>query len=286
MREYTTTREPSLIREMNVGDHFILDAINDGFPLSTVVSTDNFLKTDASVYNLSVLLSPAPETPAVWERLSDLAAKGRQVIVYGTPERLAMLSPLPGMLLVDATAEPSALREALAACGYEITFRKKVEGKPPTLAISRARNALMFSVYSANTTTAAAFRFPLGAPILCGAECEMENGASVYRFSRGELRECRVFVSQDGGVISCREAAPVNARFRRSIHIAGLSGATVRLFPEPGCECAVTLGRGADHKPVYDKRFRLVHDELLGDYLLGEQVDGDIYFRIGHKGTR
>jgi hypothetical protein len=114
----------------------------------------------------------------------------------------------------------------------------------------------------------------------------MEKGASVYRFGRGELRECRVFVSQDGGVISCREAAPVNARFRRSIHIAGLSGATVRLFPEPGCECAVTLGREADHKPVYDKRFRLVHDELLGDYLLGEQVDGDIYFRIGHKGTR
>ena len=37
---------------------------------------------------------------------------------------------------------------------------------------------------------------------------------------------------------------------------------------------------------LWDERFRLVHDDVLGDYLLGEHVDGHIFFRIGHKNTR
>ena len=287
MREYTTTRDGALIREMNLGDRFIMDAINCGFPLSSVVSSDIFLLHGASLYQNTILLTPVPENPAVLEKIVDLAAAGQRVIVYGTAERLATLPPIEGARLLDVAEPAENLRKALSAYGYVIEYATKADGvKVPTLAISRNRNAKILSVYNANTTTDAAFRFPEGAPILCGMECELRGGLSVYRFSRGEMRECRVYVEQESGVVSCREAAPVNARFRRSIHISGLQGATVRLFSEPGCESAVTLGREADHPPIYDKRFTHVWDPVLGEHLLGEGVDGDIYFRIGHKGTR
>ena len=287
MHEYTTTKEASTIREMNLGDNFIMDAINDGFPLCCVVSTDNFLAHSTEVYQKSMLLSPVPETDAVCEKLLALAKSGHGVIFYGTKEKLDKIPNFENVKKVDVEGKPSLLRDALADFGYVILFdKKKEEIKVPTIAISRNRNALMFSIYNANTTTKAKFRFPLGAPILCGMEAQMQDGFANYHFSRGEFRECRIFVEQTSGVISCREAPPCNVRFRRSIHLTGLEDASVRLFPEPTCECAVTVGKNADHPPVYHEGFRLMHDEVLGDYLLGEHITGDIYFRIGHKNTR
>ena len=143
----------------------------------------------------------------------------------------------------------------------------------------------MFSVYNANTTTDAHFRFPLGAPILCGAETEIKDGCSTYRFSRGEMRECRIFVEQESGIISCREAPPGNARFRRVIRITGCKGATVRLFTEKGCECFASLYKGCDHDPLFTDKFKTVNDEVLGTYLEGTDINEDFFLLIGHKGT-
>ena len=287
MHEYTTTNELTLLQEMNLGDTYIMDAINDGFPLCCVCSTDNFLAHAKEVYTQSILLSPIPERDEVCKKLFAFASEGCGVILYGTKERLNALPSHQNIVKVDVASSPSCLREAIAQFGYHISFQKKQEEtKVPTLAISRHDGAMMFSAYNANTTTDTSFRFPLGAPILIGMEAEIREGQSVYRFSRGEMRECRIYVEMSDGIVSCRESPPVNVRFRRSIHITGLKDATVRLFPESTCECAVTLGKGADHEPGYDERFHLVHDEILGDYLYGEHIDGDIYFRIGHKNTK
>ena len=38
MREYTTTDDATLLKEMNEGDRFICNSINNGFPLCCVVS--------------------------------------------------------------------------------------------------------------------------------------------------------------------------------------------------------------------------------------------------------
>ena len=122
----------------------------------------------------------------------------------------------------------------------------------------------------------------LGAPILCGAEAEMIDGRSSYRFSRGEHRECRIFVEQSDGVISCREKPPVNARFRRTIKITGLKDATVCLFSEKDCEAAVSIAT-TDGTPAFDPRFTTVYDEIYGTYLKGEHIDGTIRFLIGHR---
>ena len=111
----------------------------------------------------------------------------------------------------------------------------------------------------------------------------MTEGSSSYRFSRGEHRECRVFVEQEEGVISCREAPPINARWRRAIKISGLKNATVRLFPERDREAAVSIAAHTDLSPEYDPRFTSVHDEIHGTYLKGENIDGTVYFLIGAK---
>ena len=284
MREYTTTSDSAMLREMNLGDHFVCDAINDGLPLCCVTSTDAFLCHDASLYQKSILLSPIPTERAVYEKLSALSAEGVRVMIYGTKEMRAA-APIPeGAIFLDVEEKPSAARETLASLGYSIHFRKQSERqKPPTIALSRNDNALIFSVYNSNTTSDAHFHFPFGAPILCGMEAELKDHASVYRFSRAEHRECRVFVDQAEGVISCREAPPVNARYRRAIRISGFKNATVRLFSEKGCECIVSTIRSTNEMPIADPRFEQVHDPIYGTYLEGKNISGHIYFLIGHK---
>ena len=43
--------------------------------------------------------------------------------------------------------------------------------------------------------------------------------------------ECRVFVKQDEGIVSCYEVAPVEWKVKRRIGINGLKQATVRIYP-------------------------------------------------------
>ena len=280
MHEYTTSQDASLLREMNVGDRYICEGINCGLPLSCVVSTDNFLKHDAALYQKSILLSPVPERKEIHDRLRAFSQSGIGVILYGTKEKLATLSGAHAFTLLDSEKDPNALREALVPHGYSIRFKTKAENiKVPTVAIARADSGYFFSAYNQNTTSEAHFRFPLGAPVLCGVDCEILDGHSVYRFSRGEHRECRIFVSQADGVLTCRESPPVNARYRRAISLKGLQDATVRLFPETGCECNVTTNRH-DLTPEEDERFTRVTDEN-GTYLFGEHITGDIRFLIG-----
>lgn len=284
MKEYTTATDASLLREMNICDNLIANAINDGLPLCCVVSTDNFLQHDFNIYRRSVLISPVPENAEVLEKLLLFAKRGIGVIFYGTARSLQLVPKAEGILKIDAQDEASKLREALSAFGYEISFDKKSShGKPPAMMISRSNNAMFFSAYNPNTTTDSRLKFPFGAPILCGCEAEISGGCSSYRFSRSEHRECRVFVEQNSGVVSCREAPPVNARYRRAIKITGLEDATVRLFPEKGCESAVSLAKSTSVTPEIDVRFSIVQDEKYGTYLEGRHISGNIYFLIGHK---
>jgi hypothetical protein len=284
MREYTTSNDAKLLREMNLGDNYICNAINDGFPLCCVVSTDNFLKHDMAVYKKSIIITPVPESKAILDKLITLARNGIGTIVYGTKEKLKEVEDTADIVKLDVEKNTELMRKASAALGYQIRFKKKVKTvKPPTMAIIRRSNGLLFSVYNANTTTKTQLRFPLGAAILCGCETEIRNGFSSYHFSRAEHRECRVFVEQKSGIISCREAPPVNARFRRAIKITGLIDATVCLLPEADCEAAVSVAKSTDRTPEFDPRFKLVHDEIYGTYLKGENVNGNIYFLMGSK---
>ncbi len=280
MREYTTSNDSSLLKEMNNGDNFICDAINDGFPLCCVTSTDSFLRHKVCLYSKSTIISPVPVNDAVLDKLINFADSGIKILIYGTPQALSKINDFKNITKINIENGCSQLREAFKKSDYTIDFiKKQSSSKPPTLALSYHNNALMISAYNPNTTTDTLFKFPMGAPILCGCETELINGHSSYRFSRSEHRECRIFINQQNGVISCREAPPVNARFRRSIKIEGLENATINLLTEKDCECAVSISTEPDY-PILDNRFK-----LIGDRLTGENISGSIYFLIGYKGS-
>lgn len=286
MREYTTADSAEALREMNLCDNYVSDAINSGLPLCCVSSTDAFLQHAPELYRNSIIITPVPQNEEILSRLYDFSEQGINIIVYGTERMLDRLAEKHGILKIDIANGPEEIREALAELGYLIDFIKKGGNpKPPTLALIRRNGGLVLSAYNPNTTTEISLAFPDGAPILCGMEARISDNKSVYTFTRSEHRECRVFVKQNDGVISCREAPPVNTRFRRAIRIRGLDDAGVILHSEADCECAVSIAPLTDDTPIYDKRFAQINDGKGKIRLVGEHVSGDIYFLIGHRGT-
>lgn len=286
MKEYTTAKDKETLEEMNLGDHYICAAINDGLPLCCVTSTDSFLNHTPDIYNNRIIIIPVINNSKVIKKLKALAKKGINILMYGTNKQLQTADDFENLTKIDIKNGVSQIRETLKNFGYTIDFIKKDSNiKSPVLAISIYNNGFWFSQYNPNTTTDTLLKFPLGAPILCGMETEIKDGLSSYRFQRAEHRESRVFVKQKDGIISCREAAPVNARYRRAIKIKGLKDATVYLLSETDCECAVSIAKYTDDTPQYDKRFKLIENERYGKILKGENVSGDIYFLIGRKNT-
>ena len=281
MKEYTTSEDETELKNMYFGDKYICDVINDGFPLNCVVSTDNFLKHDISLYQKSVLISPVPTNKAVSDRLVEFAENGVRVIIYGDNFENCTLTGGENIDIVNISEGSKRLFIAAEKFGYSIINERRDEkAKVPAIAVSRHNNGTYFSVYNPNTTTKTKLRFPLGAPILMCCETELENGYATYNFSRCEHRECRIFVKQDSGVISAREATAACAKYRRRIKITGLKDATVCYFSESyskDCAAVGPVPENYNMKPILDERFKVVHDPQNGTYIKGEHISGDIF---------
>lgn len=283
LREFTTAKGEMLLSEMQKGDRFICDAVNDGFPLSSVTATDSLSSQSLELYRGSVLVSPAFLSEDTAKILQKWNKAGIPLIFYGSEEMLGTLPPFENAKTVAFSQPASLIREALSAFGYSFAFTKKTpETKSPAIMCARKDNGFFFSVYNPNTTTEAHLRFPLGAPVLCGAETEISDGTSSYRFPRADHRECRVFVTQESGVISLRECSPVSKYYRRRLHLCGLSDATVIFFAEKGCEAAATQSH-PDDTTILDPRFSVVRDERYGEYLRGEHISGEVYLLLGKR---
>lgn len=279
MKEYTTADDVGMLREMYFGDKFLKDAINQGFPLATAVSTDHFVKHSPDIYRKAILVVPAAfENDAVKERLKEYAEAGGRVIVYGSRKALEHVG-YP-CRKVDMEGPVSQLTEAMAGYGYHIRFLKE-EGSPlPSMTLHRSDNALFFNVYNRDTTVEARFKFPLGAPVLNGFDTKLVDGYSTYRFPRSTHSECRVFVKQESGIVRAREMAPVNRKYRRKIRVSGLENATVCLFAESYCaaESIVAVLSDNDATPVAQENWKVVKDPEYGTYLYGENISGVITF--------
>lgn len=273
MREFTTAHSEEALYEMYFGDKYISEAINNGFPLNCVVSTDNFLRTPLELYKKSILISPIPQTKEIADKLSEFEKAEGNVIYYGSVKAAERLESKESF--IDFTASPSAIREKLSDFGYSIKFERKSDGaKPNALTISRVEKAFTFSVYSPNLTTDTLLKFPLGAPILTGTDTEIRDGHAVYRFCISEHKECRVFVKQESGVITLKEAAPVSCNYHRKLKLGGLNNATVYIFPE--CNGNVALG---DEKCLWDRisgkiPLKKVEDDKNGVYFTAENLSG------------
>ncbi len=278
MREYTTSFDETVIREMYKGDMYIKNAINNSLPLNCVVSTDIFLKTDLGIYNESVLISPIPETPKVLEKLTTFIKNGGRVAFYGTKERLESLKPL-GVPTVSTDSDTSAIREALKTYGYYIDVeRKENVNKTPIISIARSNNAFKFTVFSENMTDETNLRFPLGAPVLMGCDAEVCGKTANYRFPRFLHKACRFFVEQEDGVVTAKEMPPCNVMYRRKIMLTGLKDATVCFFPEEYCKEHSIAGSVRVGTPSSNVNMELVNDPIYGTYYKAEHLNGEVLF--------
>jgi hypothetical protein len=326
------------LEEIYFGDWFIRQAINDGFPVNTVVSTGNFVKLmeeQHDVFNESLLVTVVPEAGSEMEnQLLGFVEAGGKVIVYGPVHHagkrflnfvnVLINNPIEGefelkefqfidsvqcksilklkhsalmsgggiettihngedketSVLASAFRDgerrdialnrrkkewnggsiyyvrgtnsasykggqllsnddphtwftgASLMRFCLNDLGYSILYEKKTSSvKNPVNCISRKNNAFRFSGFVPNTTVGHKMRFPLGAPVFTGSDTELENGFATYRFPKSWNAECRVFVEQESGIVSCREMDPMEYGVSRKIRVEGLENATVHIFP-------------------------------------------------------
>lgn len=375
-REYNDYKDEKSINEAFFGDWFIRGAINNGFPLSTVVSTDNFIKNrKSSIYDASVIVSTVPIANSEYEKvIIEFIKNDGKVIFYGNVDRASdevlnlinvkltesifgecsiSLKTKPdkfnqfgypnkinhrklmcaggiNTILKNENADVKALgyaeekvvgtygenfawvrgtnsssyknghfllepddpkeffagetlmRNALSALGYTISFTKEnPDVKSPVIMISRSDNAYMFSTYAPNTTVTANFKFPLGAPILIGYETKLKDGFSTYNFPRAEHRECRVFIEQEDGIVSCREISPVSYQIRRRIVVRGLKNATIRFFSEKNSEENIEAKLNSDYPYFVGEKFEGEYFENKhGVYYEAKNITGQLMFCI------
>ncbi|MCD7851759.1 MAG: hypothetical protein LUH63_19810 [Parabacteroides sp.] len=80
-------KQPERVEEIYYGDWFIQQAINDGFPMNTVVSSGNFtklMKKDKKTFDESVLVSIVPDAGSEMEKqLMKFVENGGKLFVYG-----------------------------------------------------------------------------------------------------------------------------------------------------------------------------------------------------------
>ncbi|MBO5060765.1 MAG: hypothetical protein J6C82_07620 [Clostridia bacterium] len=83
-REYCDADNNRMINKMYHLDWFIRGCINNGAPISSIISTDNFLKTDKSLFDGSVLVTAVPQAGSKFERkITADIENGLKVIFFG-----------------------------------------------------------------------------------------------------------------------------------------------------------------------------------------------------------
>ncbi len=101
----------------------------------------------------------------------------------------------------------------------------------PVLTIARSNNAFIFSGYNPGNTVRLRFRMPQGAPLLLGFETKLGNGNSTYNMPTAWNRECRIFVEQENGIVSCKELHSGQLGITKRFQATGLKNATLRIYP-------------------------------------------------------
>ena len=86
--EYSDAKCKEDLEEMFAGDWYIRGAINHSLPLSSVITTANFVKCDKAVFANSILISAVPKPDSNYEReVIKYVKDGGKVVFYGSLER-------------------------------------------------------------------------------------------------------------------------------------------------------------------------------------------------------
>jgi hypothetical protein len=197
------------------------------------VRTQIHNRTDSCTTPLAIFQQGAQSRDVAWARsLTDW--KGGQVVyLRGTNSS----SFKGGKLLTPDNPErlftgPLLLRYVLQRFGYSINIEKDNPAqKNPVLTIARSDNGFFFSGFMPDMTVKQYLKFPQGAPILTGYETRLHKGAAGYSLPTAWHRECRVFIEQEDGIVSCKEIYSGDKDITRRIKISGLKNAIARIYP-------------------------------------------------------
>lgn len=128
---------------------------------------------------------------------------------------------------------PLLSRYVLHEFGFDCSVDKQDPSvKSPVLTISRSNNAFIFSGYNPGNTVKLRFKMVQGAPLLLGLETRLEKGNSTYIMPTAWNRECRIFVEQNEGIVSCRELHSGQVGITKRFQVSGLKNARVHIYPE------------------------------------------------------
>lgn len=179
----------------------------------------------------------------------------------------------------------SLMRLALDKLGIHIAFEKEyANSDEPVVMISRHDNAYMFAVCAKDTTVKTRLKMALGAPVMLAGETKiMDDGSAQYCFNKAEFRECRVFVEQSEGVISCHDITPCSFFDGRRIKVSGLNNATLRFFaPKYTAEKvhAVLNPIGVEPGYVGDEFEKEYITDENGTYFEARNITGTMTIRI------
>ncbi len=184
-----------------------------------------------------VEISPAPADTRALATHIETRAGGRITWLRG-PLPLRMVKgiqlPVPDE---PGTSYPftQLVRQMLAGHGWHVSFNGfTAQQRHPVLTIHRHTNAWMFSGYVPDTTVETVLHTPFGAPLFLGAETRLRAGRAAHHFRRAWRFECRVFIDQAEGVVSCTEKHPAQVGVTRRCIVNGLAEARVRFFPPTG----------------------------------------------------
>jgi len=129
------------------------------------------------------------------------------------------------------------LRLALAELGWQVGIeRTEATNESVHLMLTRHRNGFVLAGFSPDSEAALVLRTPLGVPVMPRRTVCLKDGSLRWPVWHWFHEECRVFVEQQEGRLSLLPISPKHAIYRKRWQLTGLCNATVRFFPEAGCE--------------------------------------------------
>lgn len=259
----------------NYPDRVLHQGLFSGGGLCTNILNVN----DAATKLLATMEQKGQRREVAWVRQRSEWKGGKIIYVRGTNSSTFT----GGKLLTPDDPEkwfiaPLLLRYALAEFGLQYGVDKESPGiKNPILTINRSNNGFFFSGYVPNTTVRQRLKLPLGAPLLIGYQTKLEKGAATYNLPTSWHRECRVFVEQADGIVSCREAHSGQKEISRRLEVSGLKNATVRIFPPDNItEKDLQVFLGASY-PWRKGRIAFKQETATGArHFIVENVTGDL----------
>lgn len=278
----------SLEGEFSVVSELMTDRLTKKFPTTIKhsavfsgggISSNIDNKNDAGTKLLATMQQSSNVRDVVWVRSMLDWRGGKVAYVRGTNSS----SFLGGKLLTPDDPSkwftgPLLLRYVLKEFGIEYAIDKDSPAiKSPILTVSRGDNAFYFSGYSPNITVKQRLKFPQGAPLFTGFETKLENGAATYSMPTAWHKECRVFVEQEEGVLSCKQAYSGDQYITRRMQVTGLRNATIRIYPEDNITFdKLQLFLNSSYPWKSGKLEFKVGDKILGKHFIVENITGEL----------